>query len=172
MSLTGYRPFSATTQEQFILFPCRRSCEEDGCFSAKKNSDDNVVITLEALNSGDVFMYRHIDSELGVWSTVESKAHLYYPEYKEGELVQAYCHEKEFWGDYFVKRKNKIWCATKGSNCQYAPTYTLHAVTDPNDVVANQSVSRQVAAYDMRSQEWRTKQLQKANLDPTKGHVV
>ena len=140
-------------RSNLFFFPVGAHVKKMDVSLQKKNSDDNVVITLEALNSGDVFMCQHIDSEVGVWSTVESKAHLYYPEYQEGELVQVYCHEKEFWGDYFVKRKNKIWCATKGSNCQYAPTYTLHAVTDPNDVVANQSVSRQVAAYDMRSQE-------------------
>ena len=50
--------------------------------------------------------------------------------------------------------------------------HILYAVTNPNDVVANKSVSRQVATYDMRSQEWRTKELQKTNLDDTKTQLV
>ena len=38
--------------------------------------DDRIKITVEVMNTGDLFMCQYIDSEEGVWSSVESKVHL------------------------------------------------------------------------------------------------
>ena len=137
-------------------------------------TDSHTVIVQEPLQVKGVFFGQHINSAEGVWSAFTQKRQLYYPEYTEGQLVQCYCHDKNFWGDYIVAHKNEFVVKmqkNKSSMAQYAPSYQVFAIVG-DDLEPDKKITRQVAAYDMRGQEWRSKQMTELGLDATKAHVV
>lgn len=142
----------------------------------KKETDAHVVITHNPLEKNGIICGEHIDSPPGVWTSFPKKHQLYYPDYVSGQLVQCYCHTENFWGDYIVVEKNpftiKMQPKNKSIPAQYALSYKVAAITGDNDMQADNTMTRMVAAYDMRGQEWREKQLTHLGLDTAKAHVV